>query len=223
MPKVIQYEHHGERVWVREALRGAHKNFCLCYSCSRFSPGARDNCKLAALNYALCVAEDLVLPVWECPKYVALPQLCGVEAEAEEAPAYMSEVYSLGPSERQEVVGVVLVNTRATGWKPCYKLRAPSGSISYVAVSDRRGVLDHGLIRAEETEAIDPEVHAKVVFELNRLTRFAKWALDAIGNFSRWQREEKAGGRPWPPLDERAWCVALAERVAEAEEVLRDK
>ena len=69
MPGVVQYEHHGEKVWVREVLRGKHKVFCLCYSCDRFSPGAEDNCRMAALNYALCCAMSLVLPVWECPEY----------------------------------------------------------------------------------------------------------------------------------------------------------
>ena len=65
-----QYEHHGRVVWVRSDLIGKHKDFCLCYSCERFSPGATYNCPIAEGNFQYCVKNDLVLPVWECPEFL---------------------------------------------------------------------------------------------------------------------------------------------------------
>lgn len=65
------YEHHDRSVWVRTALRGKHREHCLCRSCDRFAPEYRDeNCPIANLVYSVCVAADLVLPVWECPNFL---------------------------------------------------------------------------------------------------------------------------------------------------------
>ena len=66
------YEHHGSMVWVRSSLKGKHREHCLCHSCSRFHPDDQDaNCSLANENFAMCVRNDMVLPVWECPKFIA--------------------------------------------------------------------------------------------------------------------------------------------------------
>jgi len=66
----IKYEHHGKEVWVNEDLRGKHREHCLCWKCSKFQPSNRDaNCPIANAVFSLCVLEDLVLPVWECPEY----------------------------------------------------------------------------------------------------------------------------------------------------------
>ena len=64
-----QYEHHGRMVHVRSDLKGLHRDHCLCYSCKRFKPDKKENCRIAKEVYALCVREDLVLPVWECPLF----------------------------------------------------------------------------------------------------------------------------------------------------------
>ena len=71
MGKIYEvYEHHGTRVWVRKDLKGKHRDHCLCFDgCSKFKPGTTDNCKRAALLYALCVALDMTTPVFECPEY----------------------------------------------------------------------------------------------------------------------------------------------------------
>lgn len=65
------YEHHGEVVCVRRDLKGKHRDYCLCFSCSKFCPDdIKKNCKIANKNYLFCVKENLVLPVWECPQFV---------------------------------------------------------------------------------------------------------------------------------------------------------
>lgn len=66
----IQYEHHEAMVFVRDDLKGLHRDHCLCYSCERFKPGSKENCRIAKEVYALCVRLDLVTPVWECPIFV---------------------------------------------------------------------------------------------------------------------------------------------------------
>jgi hypothetical protein len=64
-----QYEHHGEVVWVRSDLKGKHKEHCLCYECGLFFPDEPENCLIAELNFSVCVAFNVVLPVWECPRF----------------------------------------------------------------------------------------------------------------------------------------------------------
>lgn len=68
------YKHHGEApVWVRSDLKGKHREHCLCYSCKRFHPGSPGNCPIARGLYENCVTNDLVTPVWECPKFTQNP------------------------------------------------------------------------------------------------------------------------------------------------------
>jgi len=68
--KFTTYEHHGTQVWVAKADKGQHREHCLCYSCKSFKPGEpENNCPIANMNYALCILEGMVLPVWECPKF----------------------------------------------------------------------------------------------------------------------------------------------------------
>jgi len=67
---IEQYKHHGKKVFVRKALKGKHREHCLCFSCNKFTLDKREeNCPIANLIYSLCVLENLVLPVWECPKF----------------------------------------------------------------------------------------------------------------------------------------------------------
>lgn len=67
----VRYEHHGTDVAVDAALKGRHWQHCLCAECALFKPEPRTgNCEIANRLYALCVEENLVAPVWECPKFV---------------------------------------------------------------------------------------------------------------------------------------------------------
>jgi len=71
----IKYPHHTEEeVSVRKELKGRHKDFCLCYSCDKFKPNTPENCPIANEVYTLCVQENLVLPVWECPAFEVAPE-----------------------------------------------------------------------------------------------------------------------------------------------------
>lgn len=74
MPNTKEYEHyvhHGYIVFVRKDLKGRHREFCMCYDCDKFYPEDRNkNCKVANLVFELCRANDLVLPVWECSRFV---------------------------------------------------------------------------------------------------------------------------------------------------------
>jgi len=66
----IQYQHHGTQVWVREDLKGKHREHCLCWSpCALFKPDDPDNCPIAQANYEFCVKHNVTLPVWECPVF----------------------------------------------------------------------------------------------------------------------------------------------------------
>lgn len=62
-----QYEHHGKLVWVNKDIRGTHRDYCLCFSCSLFHPNTPDNCKIAQELYELDVQHNLTTPVFECP------------------------------------------------------------------------------------------------------------------------------------------------------------
>ncbi len=69
MNKIVMYVHHGEEVYVRENLIGKHREYCLCYRCRRFKPGADDNCTKAQQLYQFNVENGMVTPVWECPTF----------------------------------------------------------------------------------------------------------------------------------------------------------
>ena len=67
---IVEYKHHGAKVKVQSALRGQHREHCLCWQdCKKFKPGTEEHCKKAALLYAFCRAFNMVTPVWECPDY----------------------------------------------------------------------------------------------------------------------------------------------------------
>lgn len=68
--KFEQYIHHGKMVWVIKEVKGKNRQHCLCFSCSKFNPGEPEkNCPIANLNYAVCLAHNLTLPVYECPEF----------------------------------------------------------------------------------------------------------------------------------------------------------
>jgi len=65
----IRYIHHGTWVWVREDLKGKHREHCLCHSCKYFQLNTHWNCPIAQANYENCVKYSIVTPVWECPNF----------------------------------------------------------------------------------------------------------------------------------------------------------
>lgn len=70
MPQIEKYIHHGKKVSVQTMLKGKHRYHCLCYSCSKLDLKDRDkNCPISNMVYALCVLQNLCLPVWECPSF----------------------------------------------------------------------------------------------------------------------------------------------------------
>lgn len=70
MSNYIKYEHWGRDVWVKEEDKGQHRKYCLCWGCMKFDPNDRnENCPIANAVYSLCVLQNLVLPVWECPEF----------------------------------------------------------------------------------------------------------------------------------------------------------
>ena len=71
--RFTQYEHHGQRVWVRADLMGKHRQYCLCFDCKRFHPGEQGNCPKAQQIYGNCVRHCVVSPVWECPTFTQDP------------------------------------------------------------------------------------------------------------------------------------------------------
>lgn len=67
---IERYVHHGREVSVISAIKGRHRENCLCLQgCKHFQPGEPNHCEIASANYALCVKYGLTAPVGECPKY----------------------------------------------------------------------------------------------------------------------------------------------------------
>ena len=70
MKRVIQYEHHGKKVWVMQKNKGKHRDSCLCYQCKFLNlKDPIKNCQVAKIVYSMCESFNMVLPVWECPQY----------------------------------------------------------------------------------------------------------------------------------------------------------
>ena len=69
MSSYEQYEHHGNLVWVRKDLKGKHRNHCLCYSCEKLDLTGKNNCSIASDLFKKCLEHQVVIPVYECPKF----------------------------------------------------------------------------------------------------------------------------------------------------------
>lgn len=68
---IEKYLHHDAENYVDSALKGKHREHCLCYKCASFKPQSRDeNCPIANKLYQICVDENIVTPVYECPKFI---------------------------------------------------------------------------------------------------------------------------------------------------------
>lgn len=75
MGKVVEYLHHGKKVYVDADLKGKHRSHCLCFRCAKFHPeDEENNCNTANLVFAIDVAFGIVTPVWECPEFLKKEQ-----------------------------------------------------------------------------------------------------------------------------------------------------
>ena len=67
---IVKYNHHNRNVFVREDLKGKHRDYCLCFKCKAFTPDVeKANCRIARILFAVCETFNLVTPVWECPEF----------------------------------------------------------------------------------------------------------------------------------------------------------
>ena len=66
---IVEYEHHGCNVKVRDDLKGKHRKYCLCMVCANLKPGQEDNCPIAQATFENCVKFNTTTPMFECPKY----------------------------------------------------------------------------------------------------------------------------------------------------------
>lgn len=60
------YDHHGTFVAVDSALKGTHREHCLCHVCGKFFPGKKQNCTRAQQLYEFCEKYNMTTPVFEC-------------------------------------------------------------------------------------------------------------------------------------------------------------
>ena len=66
--KFIKYKPHNEEVWVRGDLKGKYIDYCLCFKCKKLIPEDRDkNCPMANKLDSICIVNDLVIALFECP------------------------------------------------------------------------------------------------------------------------------------------------------------
>lgn len=69
---IERYKHHGQEVYVISAVKGKHRDHCLCHQgCKHFAPGEPHNCQIAQDNFRNCLKHSTVQPVYECPQYEA--------------------------------------------------------------------------------------------------------------------------------------------------------
>ena len=62
--------HNGQAVWGRADLLGRQKEYCLCWACGKFEPGAEDKgCSIIRAVLGLAAEKGVVLPVWACPAF----------------------------------------------------------------------------------------------------------------------------------------------------------
>ena len=65
-----RYKYHGKEVFVNSKLKGKHRDHCLCFACSKFTPNNRqNNCEIANICYYNCVLFNIVTPVYECQSF----------------------------------------------------------------------------------------------------------------------------------------------------------
>jgi hypothetical protein len=69
-PLIIKYLHHGKEVFVREDLKGLHREHCLCFRCEKLNTfDHTKNCAIAKTLYSIDILLHITTPVWECPEF----------------------------------------------------------------------------------------------------------------------------------------------------------
>jgi hypothetical protein len=65
---IVEYKHHDINVFVREDLKGKHREYCLCWQCKKLIPEDRTlNCPIANSLFAFDQRNNVTTPVFECP------------------------------------------------------------------------------------------------------------------------------------------------------------
>jgi len=68
---IVEYLHHGKLMNVEENLKGKHREYCLCYKCSKLDISDREkNCKIANKLYQFCIDNNVTTPVFECMEFI---------------------------------------------------------------------------------------------------------------------------------------------------------
>lgn len=68
---ILKYNHYGTEVFVRNDLKGKHREHCLCYICGSLDTNNPDNnCPIANILFAISKGFALVFPVYECPNFI---------------------------------------------------------------------------------------------------------------------------------------------------------
>ncbi len=86
--RIVTYEHHGQKVYVWENLKGEHRDVCLCYSCDVWKPEDEKKCEIAQANYDNCVKFGTVQPVLECPAFRLSESLKGLVEVVEDVQSF---------------------------------------------------------------------------------------------------------------------------------------
>ena len=69
--EMVRTPNNGQPVWVRDDLQGRQKEYCICWACQKFNPGAADKgCPTILAVLRLAAEKGVVLPVWACPTFV---------------------------------------------------------------------------------------------------------------------------------------------------------
>lgn len=68
--EMVQVPNNGQPVWVRAELQGRQKEYCICWACQKFNPGAADKgCSTIFSVLRLAAEKGVILPVWACPTF----------------------------------------------------------------------------------------------------------------------------------------------------------
>ena len=69
--EMVRTSNNGQPVWVRDDLQGRQKEYCICWACQTFNPGAADKgCPTIFSVLRLAAEKGVILPVWACPTFV---------------------------------------------------------------------------------------------------------------------------------------------------------
>jgi len=69
---ISKYVHHGVEVSVVDALKGKHRDICLCFRCKKFKNETSEKCPAADKLFNICKEYSLVTSVMECKGFSEL-------------------------------------------------------------------------------------------------------------------------------------------------------